>query len=693
MDKVQNQNKIHVLDKSVYELIAAGEVVDRPASVVKEMVENSIDAGATKITVEIKNGGKLYIRITDNGCGMSKEDVPLAFVRHATSKISVKEDLDRIGTLGFRGEALASVSAVSKVQVMTKTRDEELGYLYVIEAGEEIKSETIGCPDGTTFVIRDLFYNIPARQKFMKKDLTEANAIAATLSKLALSHPEVSIKFIRENRTDFVTPGDGKLLSCIYTILGADFHDSCIPLDYSFNGIHVSGYCTRPLASKATRGYQNFFVNHRYVRSATCIHALEEAYKDLIMVGKFPGCVINLDVNPDFLDVNTHPTKLEVRFKDEKDVYTAVYFAAKNSLAIHDSPAKIELRSSTDRRGFESFSAVNDYDAHDSAEQMTLNSYPAVNPFANGKDSYTFVSAEEGILSVMSDYKPIVKSDDSQSKKTDPPKPDTLDGFKFISAKSIARKSPAGDSASPENSQNDSTVCNADPLDADKETILQNGNAAEPETVNTDALPKKSAINETLPSDTNIRVIGEAFKTYIIAESGYDIVLIDKHAAHERYIYEQLKKSTDELDMQLLINEVKTSVPYEIYDALSAHIEDCRRLGVGIRLCDPPRIMVYGIPTIAGDIDPMEIVEKLSECFARGESDSAKLSAPEFFDGLYHSIACKAAIKANSETRLPELERLVEIITEDDLRYCPHGRPILTKLSKREIEKMFKRIV
>lgn len=293
----------------------------------------------------------------------------------------------------------------------------------------------------------------------------------------------------------------------------------------------------------------------------------------------------------------------------------------------------------------------------------------------------------------MSDYKPVVKSDDSQSKKTDSPKPDTLDGFKFISAKSIARKSPAGDSVSPEKPQNDSTVCNADSLDADKESILQNGKAAEPEAVNIDALPQKSAINETLPSDPDIRVIGEVFKTYIIAESGSDIVLIDKHAAHERYIYEQLKKNTDELDMQLLMNEVNTSVPYEIYDALSGHIEDCRRLGVGIRLYDPPNISVYGIPTIAGDIDPIEIVGKLSECFARGESDSAKLSATEFFDGLYHSIACKAAIKANSETRLPELEKLVEIITEDDLRYCPHGRPILTKLSKREIEKMFKRIV
>lgn len=278
---------IHVLDKSVYELIAAGEVIDRPSSVIKEMVENSIDAGATAITVEIKNGGRVYMRITDNGCGMSRDDLPLAFVRHATSKINEKDDLDSIMTLGFRGEALASIAAVSRVEVMSKQRNDSYGNRFVMEGGSETAFEPAGCPDGTTFVIRDLFFNVPARQKYLKKDVTEGNSIAATLQKLALSHPEVSLKFIRDNKVEFVTSGDGKLLSCIYTILGRQFYANCIPVDYSYKGIKISGYVTKPLAAKTNRAFQNFFVNSRYVKTSTCFFALEEAYKGEMMVGKF----------------------------------------------------------------------------------------------------------------------------------------------------------------------------------------------------------------------------------------------------------------------------------------------------------------------------------------------------------------------------------------------------------------------
>ena len=328
--------EISILSKEVSELIAAGEVIERPASVIKELMENSIDAGAKKITVEIKNGGRTYMRVTDSGKGIQPDDVLTAFIRHATSKIHDRFDLDNISTLGFRGEALASISAVSRVEIITKTVDYDFGMHYVFEAGDVKKCEDVGCPDGTTITVRDIFFNVPARLKFLKKDVSEGNAIANVVSKIALSHPEISFKFIRDNRSELVTPGDGKLRSAIYAVMGKTFTASLIPVDYSLSGVSVKGYVTKPLMSKANRSFQNFYVNSRYVKSVTCMVALEEAYRNSIMTGKFPGCVLNLEIDPACLDVNVHPAKLEIRFSDEKPVYDAVYFAVKNALMLGD---------------------------------------------------------------------------------------------------------------------------------------------------------------------------------------------------------------------------------------------------------------------------------------------------------------------------------------------------------------------
>lgn len=321
--------EITVLSKDISELIAAGEVIERPASVVKELLENSIDAGASHITVEIKNGGTTYIRITDDGCGIAPDQVPTAFLRHATSKINSKEDLDNILTLGFRGEALASISAVSRVELLTKQKADEYGTSYIIEGGVEVSYEQSGCPDGTTIIIRDIFFNVPVRRKFMKRDSAESNAVNSIMQKIILSHPEIAFKLIRDNKTELSSAGDGELYSAVYAVYGRDFSHDMIPVNYSENGISVKGYVVKPLYSKSNRSFQNFFINGRYVKSVTCSASLEEAYQNLVMTGKYPACVLMIDLPPVTVDVNVHPAKAEVRFSDEKVVFGAVYFAVK----------------------------------------------------------------------------------------------------------------------------------------------------------------------------------------------------------------------------------------------------------------------------------------------------------------------------------------------------------------------------
>ena len=356
IEKDRKMSEIKVLSKEVSELIAAGEVIDRPASIIKELLENAIDAGANVITVEIKNGGRTYIRVTDNGKGISKEDLPIAFLRHATSKISVKNDLDSIMTLGFRGEALASICAVSKVDVLTKRPEEDYGTHYVIEGAVEKTCEECGCPDGTTFVVRDIFYNVPARLKFLKKDVSEGNFAADLVTKLTLSHPEISFKFIRDNKVEILTAGDGKIYSAVYSVYGRDFANSMLEVDYTWQGMHITGFTVKPLSAKPNRRFQNFFVNKRYVKSRACAAALEEAYRNLLMTGKFPACVLYIDIPPNTIDVNVHPTKIEVRFSDEKLMHEAVFFAVKNSLMKNDRPNEMHLenkRNFTDRELFD----------------------------------------------------------------------------------------------------------------------------------------------------------------------------------------------------------------------------------------------------------------------------------------------------------------------------------------------------
>ncbi len=644
--------KIHLLEKSVYEIIAAGEVIDRPAAAVKELVENAIDAGATKLTVEIKNGGRTYIRVTDNGCGMNAEDVPLAFVRHATSKVATKADLVKIFTLGFRGEALASICAVARVEVMTKTADSANGYHYRIEGGEEIESGEIGCPDGTTFIVENLFFNIPARQKFMKKDVTEGNYISDIVQKLALSHPDVSVKFIRDNKLEFVTPGDGKLLSCIYVILGNDFYKNCMPVDYSYLNIHVTGYITRPLGAYASRANQIFFVNSRYIKCLTGQYALEEGYKDKMMVSKFPGCVLNIDIEPEYVDVNYHPSKLQVRFKDDSIVFNAVLFAVRNSIMLYDTPPEIRFGAAKDNK----FSRKEIYakpQDEDQPVQMNLSSAEPAPKYEEDPELLTGVIK----ASLSCDPNPADKSNDISS--------DTSGGI-------IVKEPPTANADNALYSQSNGYK------------YISNKSFSKPE----DKKAAETSKDIAAADRPAIRVIGEAFKTYIIAECEQNVILIDKHAAHERYIYEQLKAGQTDLEIQMLIEPLRYRASGPIYDAVSENLDLCRKLGFEVMPLPSSFLLISGVPAIADNVEPLSLIERVGMAVVNKNEETSR----KIFDDIYHTIACKAAIKANSDNDRSELEKIVSIVTEDELRYCPHGRPILIKLTKNEIDKMFKRI-
>lgn len=646
---------INLLSKEVSELIAAGEVIDRPASIIKELLENSIDAGANVITVEIKNGGRTYIRVTDNGCGISEHDISKAFLRHATSKISDKDDLENILTLGFRGEALASISAVAKVEVLSKMLNEEYGTHYVIEGSEEKLCEKSGCPDGTTFIVRDVFYNVPARLKFLKKDTSEANYVASYVTKIALSHPEISFKFIRDNKTELLTAGDGKLNSAVYAVFGREFASSLIPVEYISDDINISGFISKPLQSKNNRKFQNFFVNGRYIKSVTCATALEEAYKNNIMTGRFPACVLNINVAPDVVDVNVHPTKIEVRFSDNRLIYESVYFAVKNSLLKFDKPNEVSFekkRNFTDKQLYESPMKIDDSSQLQFSEKQIeqIDSVPK-----------------------QTEIKPIENKDKSVDSSTQ----------QYAKAAEV------------KNSKADTVIKSDIKLPVFKEEKIFKENVADFSDfkyINKENFKQKESVivEKTEQPKAKPVVIGELFKTYIVAQAGEDMLLFDKHAAHERYIFEKIKNDANQLDTQMFLEPVMVLLSYEEYDALCVNLEKTAKLGFAIEPDVAPTVAVKGAPMVLADENPTEIVTELAKNFM----DYKVNPQLEIFDELFHSIACKAAIKANDNSGIVELQALVNAVYEDDnIRYCPHGRPVMIKLSKKDIEKQFKRIV
>ena len=646
-------NKIQVLDKHVAELIAAGEVVERPASVVKELVENTIDAGARHITVEIRDGGVSYMRITDDGCGIHRGDVPTAFLRHATSKVRNEQDLERIGTLGFRGEALASIAAVAKVELTTCAAGELVGTRYVIHGGEEILLEDVGCAEGSTFVVEDLFYNIPARMKFLKKDVSEGNAVAGVVERLALSHPEIAVKFIRNGRTELQTPGDGQLLSCIHAVLGKQFAASLLPVDYAMGGVSVSGYVCKPESCRPNRTMQHYFVNDRYVKTQTGMVAVERAYKGMIMAGRFPACVLSIHLPFETVDANVHPAKIEVRFINEKPVFDAVYYGVRSALETRPSIHQVtftqpETKPVAKPEQEEKPAAAVTPPAR--PKQPTNEAVPLrrVTPPAYPK-------APSFLDLAVDDRAPISEGlRDSTRKETSP----------FLG------ENP------PESVERKSEITPVKPAPAQSEARSQ------PEKVTQQLAMDEKALEP-------IQLIGELLTTYILVQMGESLFIIDKHAAHERILYNELK-AREQADEQLLLTPVAVTVSREEHTALLEAIPELKQAGITLEDFGGSCVLVRSFPLILSGADIEATVREIAGGLIGGgrEIQSSKL------DWIYHSSACRAAIKAGDRSRPAELQDLAEKVLRDDaVRFCPHGRPVCIEMTKKELEKQFGRIV
>lgn len=611
--------KINVLDKHVAELIAAGEVVERPASVVKELAENSVDAGSTAVTVEITGGGVPFLRITDNGCGIAREDVAAAFLRHATSKVRSEEDLAGISTLGFRGEALASIAAVAHVEMLTRTASELAGTRYEIDGGGEQACEDAGCAEGTTIVVRDLFYNTPARLKFLKKDTTEGNAIAGVLDKVALSRPDLSLRFLRDGREVLHTPGDGKLKSAVYAVYGKEFVSGLIPVRYELGGIKVEGFVSKPSAARPNRSMQNFFINGRYVKSRTAMVALEEAFKGSLMVGKVPACALHLTVPFGAVDVNVHPSKIEVRFINEKPIFDAVYHGVKSALNAGDTPQVVTLG----RRDVP-------LPERDAGEQTVF--HIPMRPEEKSVPAFASVPPVPARNYAVNDVEPVVEI---------PPLP----------------------SRGPE------------------KTLPPAPRAEEPSFQVSQPVPER-------PGEVPGRFVGEAFGTYIMMERGDELVFIDKHAAHERMLYEKLKAQGGRAFQQMLLQPVTVTLDKSEYSAALESIDVFGNAGFELEDFGSGTVLVRSAPMILGGEEISDAVMEIAGYLQSSKNDVTT----EKLDWLYHNVACRAAVKAGDSASPQELYELALRVEKEDVRYCPHGRPVLFILRRRELERQFGRV-
>ncbi|MEF9853266.1 MAG: DNA mismatch repair endonuclease MutL [Hydrogenoanaerobacterium sp.] len=626
---------INKLQPHLAELIAAGEVVERPASIVKELVENSLDAGASAITVEIKNGGMTFLRVTDNGSGIYRDDVESAFLSHATSKIKNESDLECITTMGFRGEALSSVASVSRVELLTRRDDEAEGTRYITEGSVGQEVLPAGCPKGTTIIVRDLFYNTPARLKFIKKDISEANAVASVMDKLAVSHPDISFKLLRDGELKLNTPGDSRLLSAVYAVYGKEFTAGLTEVNYKSAGLSIDGLTSKPESSRANRTMQSFFINGRFVKSRTCAAALEEAYKGAIMIGRFPACVLNLTIPPNTVDVNVHPAKIEVRFENEKAIFDLVYFGVKNAITAQQAP-QINYKS-----------APQSYAAQPQFTQQHISAAEFRSTFSNeaqktqfAKNSAFFEQSSANINNVA----PLRLKDDNDL---------------FTKYKTLA------------------------PLKEENKTLkaalsYTNHNADEEQEQKT---CKASEL-------ANAKFIGEAFSTYILLQNDNKLIIVDKHAAHERIIFNRIKNEQVSQFSQALLMPKNIVLSREEHEIALENLSVLARCGFEAEDFDGT-LLVRTAPMWLKDEDITSAISEICENIKAYKHDIT----PQRLENLYHSVACRSAIKGGNKSFEPELSEIIRLLEDDpSVQHCPHGRPVCVTMSRYELEKQFGRV-
>ena len=710
---------IHVLDKHTAELIAAGEVVERPASVVKELLENSIDAGATQVTVSIESGGVKLIEISDNGTGIEAEYISTAFIRHATSKIETPDDLTNIHTLGFRGEALASIASVARVELTTRTEVDEFATVYRIEGGEEVSREPGARAVGTTIRVKDLFYNTPARMKFLKKDSSEGTFVSDTVTHVALSHPEVSVKFIREGKLQYVTPGDGQLRGAAYAVLGREFSRDLIELKNQEGVYRITGLVTPPKSCRASRSMQHFYINGRYVRNRTMMAGMEMAFKGTMMQGKFPGGILLLEMPADLVDVNVHPAKIEARFARENDVFDVVYHAVKLALA----------QPGTGERLFTFEADKEEEKAENSKKDADIIKNDVKNSSFTGLSAIIRGQADPGVLP-QQHWEPAKPAAAPQQPApaaamqipTAPSEPrwkgsaqneDMLDPFVTLhSPKLETTKAPEPFRAAASETQLDvepefgetklhspqdhmaawnpaQEAPKEEPESAPgTETEPDAPEAAEQETVL--AEPEQMNFDPTADQPEPLRYVGEVFRTYILAERGDELCLIDKHAAHERQLYEKLAANYGNVPSQMLLEPAAIDLAAEEKQALLDNIPLLENAGLEIADFGGNTVVLRAVPA---DVEPQNaesLLVEIANKLLKGGHDALN----EHTEWVLHSISCRAAIKAGDKSSPQELLALAEKILSGEVPpFCPHGRPCVLKLTRKELEKQFGRIV
>ena len=650
---------INILSPHVADMIAAGEVVERPASVIKELVENSFDAGARNITVAIEDGGATCIRVTDDGCGMAPEDAGVAFLRHATSKLQDERGLEAISTMGFRGEALAAISAVSEIELTTRRRGDREGTRVTLTAGDIQDMGPWGCPEGSTMTVRRLFYNTPARLKFLKSDRSEASACIQAALRCALGHPEVSLRFLRDGKEEFFSPGDGRMDSCVYALLGRDVAKDMLPCESQMDNMRVRGFVSSPAAGRGNRGAQYFYCNGRYIKSALLQSAVEQAYKNTLLTGRYPACVLYLELGYGSVDVNVHPAKTEVKFSAERQVFDLVYHAVLSALA-GERPG-VQANPAPEAKA-EKAAPKADFYRSMSAKEFRDSGYSV--------KSATPISKSTSATAVITPPAP------RQSIQTPREEPSVFTlrapqaGFQTsLDLTPAAKSEPLPPISTPEDRQ---SLGNAGFSTSDAPKAVENS------VQNVESLP--------LPDH---KIVGEALKTYIIVEQGEALIFIDKHAAHERMIFDRLKQQERQIMSQGLLCPVTLHVSGEDGELLEKNGQLLSELGFELEPFGENEYILRAVPADMLPEDAKAAVEEICEKLRRGKAPDPAAARDE----ILHTVACKAAIKAGWDTEEKELQKLVEAVLSGQVKYCPHGRPVSILLSRKDLDKQFKRIV